>query len=60
MTTDEWQAYTAWRNAVVAGYLQVPFVRGTQVSDSGQVTSQVEYEDIGIILDVEPHIRQAA
>ncbi len=35
---------------------QVPFVRNTQVTDNGQVTSQIEYEDIGIILDVEPHI----
>lgn len=34
----------------------VPFIRGTQVSDSGQVTSQVEYEKVGIILDVEPQI----
>jgi len=34
----------------------VPFVRGTQVSDSGQVSSQVEYEDIGTILKIEPNI----
>ncbi len=34
----------------------VPFIRGTQVSDSGQVSSQVEYEKVGIILDVEPQI----
>ncbi|MFQ5423301.1 MAG: secretin N-terminal domain-containing protein [Phycisphaerae bacterium] len=34
----------------------VPFVRNTQVTDNGQVTSQIEYEDIGIILDVTPHI----
>jgi general secretion pathway protein D len=34
----------------------VPFVRGSQVTDAGQVTSQVEYEDIGIQLDVKPHI----
>ncbi|MEE8385983.1 MAG: secretin N-terminal domain-containing protein, partial [Dehalococcoidia bacterium] len=35
---------------------QVPFVRGTQVTANGQVTSQVEYEEVGIQLDVEPHI----
>jgi type II secretory pathway component GspD/PulD (secretin) len=35
---------------------QVPFIRGTQVTTAGQVTSQVEYEKVGIILDVEPHI----
>ncbi|MFQ5429080.1 MAG: secretin N-terminal domain-containing protein [Phycisphaerae bacterium] len=34
----------------------VPFVRNTTVSDSGQVTANVEYEDVGIILDVEPII----
>ncbi len=35
---------------------QVPFVRGTQTTDSGQVNATVEYEDVGIILDVEPQI----
>ena len=35
---------------------QVPFLRGSNVSDSGQVNSTVEYEDVGIILDVTPHI----
>ena len=35
---------------------QVPFIRGTQVSNAGQITSQVEYQKIGVILDVEPHI----
>ncbi len=34
----------------------VPFLRGSQVSDNGQVSSQVEYEDVGIIVDVTPHI----
>ena len=34
----------------------VPFVRGTQVTDNGQVTSQIEYDDIGIKLEVKPHI----
>jgi len=35
---------------------RVPFVRSSSVSDSGQTTSSVEYEDVGIILDVIPHI----
>ena len=35
---------------------QVPFLRSSNVSDSGQVNSNVEYEDVGIILDVTPHI----
>ena len=35
---------------------RVPFVTSTTVSDSGQVNSQVQYEDVGIILDVIPHI----
>ncbi|MCZ6683552.1 MAG: hypothetical protein O7B26_10230 [Planctomycetota bacterium] len=35
---------------------RVPFIRGTQSTGAGQVNSTIEYEDIGIILDVEPHI----
>jgi len=35
---------------------RVPFVRSSSVSDSGQVNSAVEYEEVGIILDVVPHI----
>ena len=35
---------------------QVPFVRGVNVLDTGQVQSTIEYEEIGIILDVIPHI----
>ena len=34
----------------------VPFVRNSSVSDSGQVTANVEYEKVGTILDIEPHI----
>jgi len=34
----------------------VPFLRGTQVTDNGQVNSQVEFEDIGIELTVTPNI----
>lgn len=35
---------------------RVPIVQSTSVSDSGQVLSQVTYEEVGIILDVEPNI----
>ncbi len=34
----------------------VPFLRNSQVTDSGQVNSSVDYEEVGIILDVTPHI----
>jgi type II secretion system protein D len=34
----------------------VPFVRNVNVTDNGQVQSQVEYENVGIILNVTPHI----
>ncbi|NOX58286.1 MAG: hypothetical protein GXP29_05430 [Planctomycetes bacterium] len=34
----------------------VPFVQGSQVTNNGQVNSQVQYEDVGIIVDVTPHI----
>jgi general secretion pathway protein D len=35
---------------------RVPFVRNAQVTQNGQLQSQVEYEDVGIKLDVTPHI----
>ncbi len=35
---------------------QVPFVRGTTVSDNGQTTANIEYEPVGVILNVEPII----
>jgi len=35
---------------------RVPFLQGSSVTDSGQVNSQVQYEDVGIQLDVTPHI----
>ncbi|MGC9326474.1 MAG: type II secretion system protein GspD [Candidatus Hinthialibacter sp.] len=37
---------------------EVPFVRNIQVSEEGRSTSDVEYEDIGIILQVTPFITQ--
>ena len=35
---------------------EVPFIRNTRISDSGVTTNDIEYEDIGIILNVTPHI----
>ena len=35
---------------------EVPFVRNTRVSDTGQIINTIEYEDIGIILDVTPRV----
>ncbi|MBN2327082.1 MAG: hypothetical protein JXR73_07995 [Candidatus Omnitrophica bacterium] len=37
---------------------EVPFLRNIQVSEEGRTTSDVEYEDIGIILQVTPFITQ--
>lgn len=35
---------------------RVPIVQGSTIGIGGQATSNVTYEEIGIILDVEPHI----
>lgn len=35
---------------------EMPFIRNTQTTDAGGVLNTVEYEDIGIILTVTPHI----
>lgn len=34
----------------------VPFIRDSRITDTGQTINTIEYEDIGIILDVLPHI----
>jgi len=34
----------------------VPFLTGSQTTDNGQVNSTIEYKDIGVKLDVTPHI----
>ncbi len=34
----------------------VPFLTGTQVTNAGQVNSQIQYQDIGVKLAVTPHI----
>lgn len=36
---------------------EVPFIRNTRILQDGQQLNTVEYEDIGIILQVTPHIR---
>lgn len=35
---------------------EVPFIRNSRVTDNGQTINTIEYEDIGIILEVTPHI----
>lgn len=35
---------------------EVPFIRDSRTTDSGQTINTIEYEDIGIILNVTPHI----
>ncbi|MHB1155584.1 MAG: type II secretion system secretin GspD [Phycisphaerales bacterium] len=35
---------------------EFPFITSSVISDSGQVNNTIEYSDIGIILDVVPHI----
>ncbi|HOE95011.1 MAG TPA: hypothetical protein PLS90_00110 [Candidatus Sumerlaeota bacterium] len=35
---------------------EVPFIRNTRITDNGQTINTIEYEDIGIILQVTPHI----
>lgn len=35
---------------------EVPFIRNSRITDSGQTINTVEYEDIGIILRVTPYI----
>jgi general secretion pathway protein D len=35
---------------------EVPFIRNTRTTDTGQTINTIEYEDVGIILKVTPHI----
>jgi len=35
---------------------EVPFIRNSRITQDGQMINTVEYEDIGIILEVTPHI----
>jgi len=38
---------------------EVPFIRDTRTTETGQTINTIEYEDIGIILEVTPHINPA-
>ncbi len=42
--------------AIITIGSEVPFVRNVQISEEGRITNTIEYEDIGIILQVVPHI----
>ena len=44
------------QEAIITVGQEVPFVRNTQISNTGQQINTVEYEDIGIILRVTPFI----
>jgi len=35
---------------------EVPFITNTRVTDTGQIINTIEYQDVGIILNVTPHI----
>ena len=35
---------------------EVPFITNTRITDTGQTINTIQYQDIGIILDVTPHI----
>src|SRR5207237_4739266 len=35
---------------------EVPFITDTRLTDTGQTINTIQYQDIGIILDVVPHI----
>ena len=44
------------QEAIITVGQEVPFIRNTQISNTGQQINTVEYEDIGIILRVTPFI----
>ncbi len=46
------------REAIITVGQEVPFIRNSRVTDTGQIINTVEYEDIGIILRVTPHITE--
>lgn len=37
---------------------EVPFITNTRITETGQTINTIEYSDIGILLDVIPHINQ--
>jgi general secretion pathway protein D len=44
------------QTAIITIGQEVPFIRNTRITDNGQQINTIEYEDIGIILEVTPHI----
>ncbi|KPL10963.1 hypothetical protein AMJ85_05055 [candidate division BRC1 bacterium SM23_51] len=42
--------------AIITLGQEVPFIRNSRVTQDGQIINTIEYEDIGIILEVTPHI----
>ncbi len=44
------------QTAIITIGKEVPFIRNSRVTETGQIINTVEYEDIGIILQVTPHI----
>jgi general secretion pathway protein D len=44
------------QTAVITVGQEVPFIRDTRITETGQTINTIEYEDIGIILEVTPHI----
>jgi general secretion pathway protein D len=42
--------------AIITLGQEVPFIRNTRITDTGQQINTVEYDDIGIILEVTPYI----
>jgi len=44
------------QTAVITVGEEVPFIRNTRTTETGQTINTIEYEDIGIILSVTPHI----
>ena len=47
------------QEAIITVGQEVPFIRNTQISNTGQQINTVEYEDVGIILRVTPFITSA-
>lgn len=43
-------------SAIITIGQEVPFIQNSRVTEQGQIINTVQYEDIGIILDVTPHI----
>lgn len=42
--------------AIITIGQEVPFIRNSRITEDGQVLNTIEYDDIGIILEVTPHI----